>query len=288
MVSQTADIDHCSERNATPFVPLEIWATVIGSLVNSTDFPEAWKNCRQVSRAFKAATEYAFQSEGLPMIETSLSLLGCWARGKSTMELLPFSGFSENGERVHFGGYYEGPAPLAKNWAAFGPDHCCFPPSRKISVEYSISDDGFRHPPVLMEWASKLHLSFCCGILSQHQWTEEERRQLRRAWIGSGLGPSMAMEIDHWTRGVSFLWKPMLKKFVKNMDRGLKCSRDASVGRTSRQHTGGFTNVFAIIVVLGVFMHSQGFLFLSITEPGTLVANDIICLVVAVGRGGAL
>jgi hypothetical protein len=56
-----------------PHLPQEIWVQIIGSIVDFRYLPRVWRNYRRVSRAFKDATEHAFLTHYLPLIEIPLS-----------------------------------------------------------------------------------------------------------------------------------------------------------------------------------------------------------------------
>ncbi|KAL7625876.1 hypothetical protein AAE478_005100 [Parahypoxylon ruwenzoriense] len=56
-------------------LPLEIWAIVIGSITVPQDFRRCWFTCRQVSRAFRKATELAFQNRVVPHVSLSCCLI---------------------------------------------------------------------------------------------------------------------------------------------------------------------------------------------------------------------
>ncbi|KAI0134512.1 hypothetical protein BJ170DRAFT_591485 [Xylariales sp. AK1849] len=188
--------------------PFEIWVLVMTSLVNNKDFPDVWLNCRRVSWSFKRATEIAFLSEALPEIEINLSLIGCCGRGKSEVAQLQFRGFSDDGERVHYGETRQDCERLTEAWRSGQSNGLGRSPSTAFD---------FGNPPILVEWASKIYISVCRGPTSYHMWSEEYRRMLRHVWFKAGSLQAMEMDVHHQRREMSFLWKPLLSKFFKRL-----------------------------------------------------------------------
>ncbi|KAI1843254.1 hypothetical protein JX266_010608 [Neoarthrinium moseri] len=55
-------------------LPLEIWVRVLSSITDSQLLPQAWLNCRLVSRGFRVATETAFVGTYLPQMKLCVEL----------------------------------------------------------------------------------------------------------------------------------------------------------------------------------------------------------------------
>lgn len=193
-----------------PCLHFEIWILVMSQLVNSIDFPQVWISCRQVSFAFKRATEVAFLSVALPGIEVNLSLWGCTSRGSSTVAQLEFKCFSEGGERVHFGERHADEAALTD---AGRPEQFVRRMGRTLDELSSERDNWYGNPPILVEWTGKMYVSVCRGETGYHNWSEEYRRQLLHVWLEQRTAGAMDISMNMKRRYVSFLWKPLLNIF---------------------------------------------------------------------------
>lgn len=187
-----------------PQFPLEIWALVLGHLVNSNDFPEIWANCSKVSQVFRRAAELAFKSEALPEVEVNLSLMGHIGRTCAEVAALQFKGFSEDGKRVHYGEPDDHQLLLQNKF-------------NSNSIPGLIHDDrDHGNLPILIEWTGKVYMSVCRGPASYHTWSERYKQQLRHVWLRPNTEKIMEMIVHHKKHEVSFLWQPMLEIFFKN------------------------------------------------------------------------
>ncbi|KAH8670932.1 hypothetical protein BX600DRAFT_233684 [Xylariales sp. PMI_506] len=204
---------------STPWLPVEIWVLVISQLVNSEDFPTTWINCRQVSYAFKRATELAFLSEALPQIEVNLSLLGCSGRGPFEVARLHVQDFSEEGERIHCKAVAGYRRPFTE--ASLDTNQHAEDGATSLATYQDNGPDYntiFGNPPLLIEWTSRIHISVCRGPTSYYQWEDEHQRQLRCTWFRAGVTRTFNMHLYHKRREVSFLWKPLLNSFFRSLD----------------------------------------------------------------------
>ncbi|KAM0809372.1 hypothetical protein AB5N19_09715 [Seiridium cardinale] len=197
-------MENAGDPIRTIHFPLEIWAHVLRHLANDNDFPEVWAACRRVSRAFKAAAEIAFVIEALPEVNINISLMGCVGRNHEGVSCLRFKGLSQNGQRVHYGKPGDDTIFLQAEICA----------DRRSGHIHDDRDHG--NLPLLIEWTQKVYISVCRGPASYYFWSDDYKQLLRHVWLRPNTERSMEMIVHHINHEVSFLWKPMLRLFLRD------------------------------------------------------------------------
>jgi hypothetical protein len=211
-----------------PPVPLEIWSLILGHLVNNNNFPEIWTTCQKVSPIFKKAAELAFMSTALPEVDINLSLIGIVGHSYTEFARLQFKGFSQDGQRVHYGDPADNRLLLQSE--------CCAGESHGL-----IHDDRTHgNLPLLIEWTNKIYISVCRGPASYYTWSEQYKKQLRHVWLRPNTVSAMEMIVHHTRHEVSFLWRPMLEIFLANVSKPLKQRKLIEQSRTIRPPWHGF------------------------------------------------
>lgn len=188
------------------YLPVELWALVLGHLVNSNDISELWSVCRRVSRTWKAAAELAFCATALPELQINLSLIGCIGRNYGDMSQLQYKRLSNDRQRVYYG--------VSDSIGASTRQDEYLPGA----MPGLIHDDRVQgNLPLLIEWTSKVYISVCRGPTSYYNWSAQYGNQLRHVWLEANTEKAMEMIVHHAKHEVSFLWLPMLEVFLRHI-----------------------------------------------------------------------